>query len=116
MDHDDDDFYDAPYEVASFDIDTPVDTIQAYASKFSPRLGSHGMNDRVRMSKDKWLSLDQKTKDLWDQIDDKYKSIILGYAKSSSPSPSSNRPPSKLPYSNQRHHSNLHDMSAYDFL
>jgi hypothetical protein len=31
------------------------------------------------MPKDKWLNLDQKTKDLWDQIDDKFKSIILGY-------------------------------------
>jgi hypothetical protein len=116
MDHDDDDFNDAPYEVASFSIDTPVDTIQAFASKFSPRLGSHGMNDRVCMSKDKWLCLDQNIKNLWDQIDDKYKTIILGCAKLSSPSPSSNRPPRKSPYSNQRHHSNLHDMSAYDFL
>jgi hypothetical protein len=34
VDHDDDDFNDAQFEVASFDIDTPVDTIQAYASKF----------------------------------------------------------------------------------
>jgi hypothetical protein len=81
---------------------------------FSPRLGSHGMNDRMRMSKHKWLSLDQKKKD--HQIDDKYKSILLGYAKSSSLSPSSNRPPSKPPYSNQLCHSNHHDISAYDFL
>jgi hypothetical protein len=35
-DHDDDDFNDAPYEVVVFDIDTSVDTIQAYASNFSP--------------------------------------------------------------------------------
>jgi hypothetical protein len=47
MDHDDDAFNDAHYEVASFDIDRPVDIIQAYASKFSPQLGSHGMSDRV---------------------------------------------------------------------
>jgi hypothetical protein len=59
MDHDDDAFNDAPYEVAVFDIDTPVDTIQAFAFEFSPWLGIHGMNDRVCMSKDKWLSLDQ---------------------------------------------------------
>jgi hypothetical protein len=52
MDHYDDDFNNAPYEVASFYIDTPVDTIQALVSKFSPRLGSHGMNDRVHMSED----------------------------------------------------------------
>jgi hypothetical protein len=86
MDQDDDCFYDASYAIESFDIDTPVDTIQAYASDFSPWPGSHGTNDRVHMSKDKWLSLDQKTKDFWNQIDDKYRSIILGYIKSSSPS------------------------------
>ena len=79
MDHDEDDYNDVSYDIGSFDIDTPVDTIQAFATKFSPRLGSHGVNDRVRMPKDKWLNLDQKTKDLWDQIDDKHKSIILGY-------------------------------------
>jgi hypothetical protein len=50
-----------------FAIDTP-DTIQAFALKFTPR---PGMNERIRMPKDKWFGLDQKTKDLWDQIDDK---------------------------------------------
>jgi hypothetical protein len=69
-----------------FDIDTQVDTIQAFASKFTPR---PGMNKRIRMPKDKWFGLDQKAKDLWDQIDDKYKSVILGYNKSSSPAPCS---------------------------
>jgi hypothetical protein len=72
--HDMMDHYDE--KVASFDMDTPVDTIQAFASKFSPRLGSHGIIDRVCMSKDKWPSLYQKTKGLWDQIDDKYKSLV----------------------------------------
>jgi hypothetical protein len=61
-----------------FDIDTPVDTIPAFASKFTPR---PGMNERIRRTKDKSFGLDQKTKDLWDQIDDKYKSVILGYTK-----------------------------------
>jgi hypothetical protein len=85
--------YDTSYEMVLFDIDTPVDTIQAFASKFTPRRGA---NDKVRMPKDKWFGLDQKSKDLWDQIDDKYKSVILGYTKSSSPSPFST--PSKPPF------------------
>ena len=75
------DYYDDIHAPDQFDIDTPVDTIQAFASNFRPRPPRNNMSDRVRMPKDKWFSLDQKTKDLWDQIDDKQKSIILGYEK-----------------------------------
>jgi hypothetical protein len=114
LDHGDEDLYDASYEMDPFDIDTPVDTIQAFASKFTPR---RGMNDKVHMPRDKWFGLDQKTKDLWDQIDDKYKSVILGYTKSSSPSPFSSKLPSKSPFPNKPHcNINLHEMSAYEFL
>jgi hypothetical protein len=67
------------------------------------------------MPKDKWFGLDQKTKDPWDQIDDMYKSVILGYTKSSSPS--SFRTPSKPPFPpKQCCGSNLHEMSAYEYL
>jgi hypothetical protein len=48
---------------------TPVDAIQAFASKFTPR---PGMKEKA---KDKWFGLDQNTKDLLDKIDDKYKAI-----------------------------------------
>jgi hypothetical protein len=52
-----------------------------------------------------------ETKDLWDKIDDKYKSIILGYTKSPTPSPF--RTPSKPPFPPKQHHGiNLHEMSA----
>jgi hypothetical protein len=40
------------------------------------------------MSKDRWLSLDDKTRAIWDSIDDKFKNIILGYTPSSSPTSS----------------------------
>jgi hypothetical protein len=115
IDHDDE-LNNASYEIGFFDINNPVDTIQAFATKFSPRLGSHGVNDRVRMPKEKWLNLDQKMKDLWYQIDDKYKSIILGCKKLPNSSPTLNKPPIKPPYPNKRWYTNLHDMSAYDFL
>jgi hypothetical protein len=92
MNHEDDDLYDASYEMDQFDIDTPVDTIQAFASKFTH---CPSANDKVCMPKDKWFGLDQKTKYLWDQIDDKYKSVVLGYTKSSSSSPFSSKPPRK---------------------
>jgi hypothetical protein len=98
-----------------FDIDTPVDTIQAYTSKFTSHPSSA---EKVHMPKDKWFGLDQKTKDLWEQIDDKYKSVILGYTKSSSSSPFPSKLPSKLPFPPKHQHRNinLHEMSAYEFL
>jgi hypothetical protein len=55
MDHDVD-VYNASYEMDPFDIDTPVDTIQAFASKFTPR---PGMKDKVHVPKVKWVGIDQ---------------------------------------------------------
>jgi hypothetical protein len=52
MTHEDDDVYDASYEMDRFDIDTPVDTIKAFASKFTTL---PGMNERIRMPKDNGL-------------------------------------------------------------
>jgi hypothetical protein len=57
--HGDDDLCDASYEMDPFDIDTPVGTLQAYAY----------MDEKVCMPKEKWFGLNQKTEDLWDQID-----------------------------------------------
>jgi hypothetical protein len=50
------------------------------------------------MPKEQWLSLDDKTKAIWDSIDDKFKNIILGYT-TSSPSflTCSGKPPPKSP-------------------
>jgi hypothetical protein len=75
------------------------------------------MKDKVSIPRDKWFGIDQKTKDLWDQIDDKFKSVILGYTKPSSSSPFSSKPPSKPPFPTKpRCNINLHEMSAYEFL
>jgi hypothetical protein len=72
------------------------------------------------MPRDKWFSLDQKTKDLWDQIDDRQKSIILGYIQPPPPSNSftqgSGKPPNRPKFPPPRRNINLHEMSAYDFL
>jgi hypothetical protein len=63
------------------------------------------------------VCLSQKTKELWDQIDDNDKLFILGYTKSSSPSSSSSRPPGKSPFPPKQCCSfNLHEMSTYEFL
>jgi hypothetical protein len=43
---------DASYEMDPFNIDTPVDNIQAFALKFTPCLG---MSEKVRTRKDKMV-------------------------------------------------------------
>jgi hypothetical protein len=69
------------------------------------------------MPKDKWFGISQKTKELWDQIDDNDKLVILGYTKSSSLSSYSSRSPGKPPFPPKQCHSiNLHEMSIYEFL
>ena len=109
----------------TFDIDCPVSSIQAYATNFRPRTGMGNSNSaKVRMPSDKWFGLDAASKATWDRLDDKAKSIILGYTK-----PEQGRPgfaptraafgkpppgqPSKPPFKAQ---ANLHEISAYDFL
>jgi hypothetical protein len=81
-----------------FNIDTPVKTIQAYATnhRTNPR---RTINDtRVRMPKERWLKLDDKTKTIWYSIDDTYKNIILGYTSSSPSFPTRcGKPPPKSP-------------------
>jgi phage gpG-like protein len=61
-----------------FDIDTPVETNQAYAANYRPTPKRGSTDNRVRVPKERWLSLDDKTKAIWDSIDDKFKNIILG--------------------------------------
>jgi hypothetical protein len=61
-----------PSDYEPFDIDTPVKTIQAYASNYRPIPNRNDNNTQVRMAKDRWLSLDDKTKAIWDSIEDKF--------------------------------------------
>jgi hypothetical protein len=90
-----------------FDIDTPVETIQAYAANYRPNTKRAGTDNQVRMPKERWLSLDDKTKSIWDSTDDKFKNIILGYT-TSSPSFSTHsgksppKSPTKPPFSSRK--------------
>jgi hypothetical protein len=84
-------------EYEPFDIDTLVDIIQAYASNYRPTSNRSDNNNQVRMPKDRWISLDDKTKALWDSIEDKSKNIILGYTTSSPYVSSYTRRRSKTP-------------------
>jgi hypothetical protein len=96
-----------------FDIDTPVETIQAYATNYRTNPRRTSSDTRVRMPKERWLNLDDKTKTIWDSIDDKYKNVILGYTSSSPSFPTRSgkpppRSPSKPPFSSRK--TFLHEM------
>jgi hypothetical protein len=67
-----DTYDDATSEYEPFDIDTPVDTIQAYASNYRPTSNRSNNNNRVQMPKDRWISLDHKTKAIWDSVEEYY--------------------------------------------
>ena len=116
------DQYDAneSYEVDdSYDIDAPVSLLVANATERHSKKQVKFGNRTVHMPRDKWYNLDSKNKEIWDKLDDKAKSIILGYDnsigtnKSSFSQQQSNHKPKT---SFQRHQANLHELTAYDFL
>ena len=102
VEEDDDSFDDEDF----YNIDTPAETIQAYALQRRD-FGKPSATQRVRMSCDKWMKLNTEQRDAWDKIDDQGKAVILGYDAKPSPT----RPPTS-----QRQTISLHDISAYDYL
>ena len=95
-------------------IDSPVTSLQAFATHPINRRGGNS----IRMPRDKWFNLDDDSKAIWDQLDDKAKAVILGYTPNerhtalrpaNSHNPSFGRPP----FRPQAH---LHEISAYDYL
>ena len=98
-----------------FDIDTPIDTIQAFSTTSSsapnnkPKINTY-TKQRVMMPQEKWYRLNQKQKALWDQLDDTAKSIILGYDKPSSEKQFDAGGADKSSMVN------LHAISAYDYI
>ena len=103
-DYDDDD---------SFDMDTPVTTIQAFRASMRPE---------ARMTKESWYALSKEEQDIWDMLPDKAKAIILGESHASRPSPAfkprapSTRPnnPRFAPRRPTQH--TMSEISAADFL
>jgi hypothetical protein len=71
------------------------------------------------MPNDKWYSLENKNKEISDQLDDKAKAIILGYGNTNSSNsiPKPNNALYSQPLNQfQRRQANLHDLSANNFL
>jgi hypothetical protein len=89
LDHSDDDICDPLYEMDPFDTSSSIDTIETHVSKSIP---CPVINEKACANQDKCSNINHKPKDLREQIDDKYKSVKLGYTKSPSSSWSSKPP------------------------
>ena len=112
IDHDE-----ASYSVEEddyYDIDAPVSVILANSTERRNQRSSGNGKSIVRMPRDKWFNLDARSKEIWDKLDDKAKSIILGYDTGNSNGPSAKS--FQKPNSSFQRKVNLHEMSAYDFL
>ena len=59
-------------------FDIPMSTFQAFATKFRPKTNPKPHTARVRMASDKWFGLDEASRTIWDRLDYKAWSIILG--------------------------------------
>jgi hypothetical protein len=87
--HDIQDYYDDHDDEVIFDPDTTFDIDCPVSSNFRPKHTSKPNTSKVRMPSEKWFGLDAASKAIWDCLDDKAKSIILGYTK---PESQPNRP------------------------
>jgi hypothetical protein len=56
------------HDYEPFDIDTPVETIKSYAANYCPNANTGENSNRVRIPRDRWLSLDDKTRTIWDSF------------------------------------------------
>jgi hypothetical protein len=74
-----DDYDAAQSDDDPFDIDAPVSTIQAFAHNRRLKPPFKPNPTRVRMPRERWLSLSDKDRLAWDQLDDKAKATILGF-------------------------------------
>ncbi len=85
-----------------FDINSPLNVIQAFASDTR--------RPRSRLTGDQWHRLPSSAQAIWDQLDESAKQIILE-------APAQCRfPPRPPPSRGTPRSTNLHDISAFDFL
>ena len=97
----------APDE-ASFDIDTDVTELSAFAAR-----RSFPGTPRHRLSREQWRALSASDRSIWDQLPNASKAIILG----TSLAPSASAPtPVPAPADPPHRRLNLHDISAADYL
>jgi hypothetical protein len=70
---------DINYDDISYNIDAPVSTLLANSTERLNKYFGSDIKNGVRMPRNKSFNHDIKSKETWDQLDDKAKSIILGY-------------------------------------
>jgi hypothetical protein len=109
-----------------YDIDAPVTVIQANAHDCCFKSTFKPAGRRINMPRERWMSLHDKDKQIWDQLGDHAKATILGLSGNESqhqeethsfPSQASSKPSfSKPPSGPNIRMANLHELSAYDFL
>ena len=85
------------HDIASFDIDSSIDTISAYNSNWRPG---------PRLTREQWHKLPDDAKKTWDLLSDDAKKIILQPPPPPAPNPQRQRPPPTPP----RRHLNEHDI------
>jgi hypothetical protein len=100
----------------------------AYAANFPPNLGSKSSLTKVQIPSNKWLSLSDTKKAIWDRLDDQAKAIFLVYVPPTNTNATSRPPFAKAPFmltftgkhgfekTSPGTKINLHEISAYDFL
>jgi hypothetical protein len=98
-----------------YDKSAPVSVISAHSTDHWTKSANKCGNGDVRMQHAKWFSLETKSREIWDQLDNRAKPIILGYKKNGSGSSSmSSKPGTKFgPFQKK---SNLHEISAHEFV
>jgi len=89
----------------TYDIDVSNGMLQAYAhqqrTQHKQGSGIFGLPPS-RMTRDKWMKLTPEAHQIWDQLDDHSKAVILA--------------PAEKHTTNGTHNINLHEISAYDYL
>jgi len=88
-----DDDYGSDDDADGYDIDAPVTVIQANAHDRRFKASFKPAARRINMPRDRWMSLSDKERQVWDQLGDNAKATILGISGSQQQQPSGHSKP-----------------------
>jgi hypothetical protein len=106
--------YDSTKDDDVYDMSAPVSVIPAQSTDHWTKSANKCGNGDVRMQRAKWFSLDTKSREIWDQLDNRAKPIILGYNNGSGSSLMSSK--SGIKFCPFQRKLNPHEISAHDFI
>jgi hypothetical protein len=107
--------YDSTKDDNVYDMSAPVSVIPAQSTDHWTKSANKYGNGDVRMQRAKGFSLDTKIREIWDQLDNRAKPIILGYKNNGSVS-SLMSSKSGTKFGQFQRKLNLHEISAHDFI